>query len=390
MRQLNMELYTIQLKTRYLRGNRKVKKQILDEFCQTSGYDRKSAIRLFNRGLAGSRPKPGGKPKQYDPLELAEPLKRIWLAANQLCGKRLKSAMPLWLPHYGSMYGVLDEKIHKQLLSASAATLDRLLKPFRLQYKKRFGGTKPGTLLKHQIPIKTDQWNESTPGFVEADTVAHCGTSLIGNFVWSITLTDIYSGWTENRAAWNKGAHGILEQIAAIESSLPFALLGFDCDNGSEFLNYHLMAYFQERKKPLQFTRSRPYHKGDNAHVEQKNWTHVRQLFGYQRFSNPEVTSLMNDLYQNECSLLHNYFYPSMKLIDKQRIQSKIKKCFDAPKTPYQRLLGSEHISFLQKEKLKQTFQSLNPFQLEISLKKKLNRIFRIIGLNLKKTGTEG
>lgn len=150
----------------------------------------------------------------------------------------------------------------------SAATIDRLLQPCRFRYPKRLCGTKPGSLLKQHVEVKTNQWREDRPGFMEADTVAHCGTSLLGSFIWSITLTDIYSGWTENAAVWNKGAEGVLSQIELIESHLPFPILGFDCDNGSEFLNHHLIRYLQKREKPVQFTRSRPYHKGDNAHVE--------------------------------------------------------------------------------------------------------------------------
>jgi hypothetical protein len=293
------------------------------------------------------------------------------------------------LPFYERKHG-LPKEIVDQLLSMSERTIDRLLQPIKAHYPKRLGGTKPGSLLKKHIPIKTNQWNETQPGFVEADTVAHCGTSLLGNFVWSITLTDIYSGWTENAAVWNKGAHGVLTQIERIEKRLPFGILGFDCDNGSEFLNYHLVRYFQERKKPIQFTRSRPYHKGDNAHVEQKNWTHVRQLFGYYRFENPELVALMNDLYANEASLLHNFFYPAMKLQDKERIQAKIKKKYDQPKTPYQRLMASSSISEIQKMKLKQLFESLNPFELQETLQSKLQYIFSFIDLKLRgrKTGT--
>jgi|SRR3990167_1890685 len=266
----------------------------------------------------------------------------------------------------------------------SEATIDRLLQPERVRFPRRLGGTKPGSLLKKHIPIKTDQWNEQTPGFVEADTVAHCGESLMGDFVWSITLTDIYSSWTENRAVWGKGAEGVVKQIEDIESNLPFLIFGFDCDNGSEFLNYHLIRYFEHRTDPVQFTRSRPYHKDDNAHVEQKNWTHVRQLFGYYRIEDKALIDAMNDVYKNECSLLHNYFYPSMKLIDKHRVQAKIKKIHDKPQTPYQRILASKHINAAQKERLTAIYKTLNPFELKMSLEAKLKNIFARIDVRLK------
>lgn len=389
MRQLTMDIYLKHLKARYFRSNRKGKSQILNEFCSTSGMHRKHAIRLLTRTPLGFRNKRTGRPKHYDPKQLQEPLKVIWLATDQMCGKRLKAAMPLWLPFYEQM-NPLNQEIHRQLLAMSERTIDRLLRPIKSQYPKRMCGTKPGSLLKKHIPIKTNQWNESMPGFLEADTVAHCGTSLLGSFVWSITFTDIFSGWTENAAVWNKGAHGILTQVKNMEAKLPFPILGFDSDNGSEFLNYHLLTYFQNRKRPIQFSRSRPYHKGDNAHVEQKNWTHVRQLFGYYRFENPELVILMNNLYQNELSLLHNYFYPTMKLQDKVRIQSKIKKQYDKPQTPYHRLMASEHVTELQKIKLKQTFESLNPFDLQKSIQLKLKHIFSLVDLKLRgrSTGT--
>ena len=171
---------------------------------------------------------------------------------------------------------------------------DRLLKPVRIQYKKRGRATtKPGTLLRKQIPLKTNQWDETRPGFVEADTVAHCGDTMAGMFAFTVDCVDIATGWTEQRAVWGKGESGVLEQIRDIEQSLPFPLLGFDCDNGSEFLNYHLLRHFTERKKPIQFTRSRAYHKDDNAHIEQKNWTHVRQWLGYDRLDNPQVVPFL-------------------------------------------------------------------------------------------------
>jgi len=218
---------------------------------------------------------------------------------------------------------------------------------------------------------------------MEADTVAHCGTTLAGDFVWSLTLTDIASGWTENRATWNKGATGVLEQIKHIENNLPFPILGFDSDNGSEFLNYHLLRYFTERpdQKSVQFTRSRPYKKNDNAHVEQKNWTHVRQLFGYYRFDNPKIVILMNDLYSQELSSLLNFFYPCIKLIDKVRIKSSIKKKYDIAQTPYQRLMASTCLNEEQKKALTDKFNALDPFLLQKNVQKKLKLIFKHVNI---------
>lgn len=387
MGQLSMELYLRHLKKRYYQGNRAEKSKILDEFCSTSGYHRKHAIRLLRTGYRGFH-KPTCRPKRYDPARLLEPLKQIWFATDQLCGKRLKTALPLWLPFYEKHHVELGERERHELLSMSAATLDRLLSPIKSGYPKGLSGTKPGSLLKTQIPIKTEQWNEKEPGFVEADTVAHCGTSLAGDFVWSLTLTDIFSGWTENRAVWNKGSEGVVTQIHSIETNLPFLLKGFDCDNGSEFLNYHLLRYFQEREKKPEFTRSRPYKKNDNAHVEQKNWTHVRQIFGYHRFEKPILVELMNDLYSNELSQLRNYFYPTIKLKSKERIGSKIKKKFEQARTPYERLMDCKQLSAIEKDKLKKQFELLDPFELQKKIQKKLKRIFQHVNLQISKRKT--
>ena len=221
------------------------------------------------------------------PARSALVFKRIWFASDQLCGKRLKAALPEWLPHYEKEYGALAQPLKGKLEVISAATIDRLLAPVRAKARpKGRGGTKPGRWLKNQIPLATEQWDERRPGFMEADTVAHCGDSLEGDFIWSLCFTDLATGWTELRAVWNKGSHGVREAVREMESKLPFSILGFDCDNGSEFLNHHLWRYFARRKEPVQFTRSRPYHKNDNAHVEQKNWTHVRCLLGYDRLEN--------------------------------------------------------------------------------------------------------
>lgn len=388
MGRLCMDLYLEQLKKRYIGADRATKALILDEFCSNSGFHRKHAIRLLSKKLVkrtfGKKPADGrGRKKIYEPEALLAPLKQIWFATDQMCGKRLKAAIPIWLPFYELTYGALNSHVQTQLLAMSEATIDRLLLPTRNQFPKRLCGTKPGSLLKKHIPIKTDQWDEKQPGFVEADLVAHCGTTLLGDFIWSLTLTDIYSGWTENRAVWNKGATGVVDQIHDIENNLPFEILGFDCDNGSEFLNQYLIKYFQKRPNPVQFTRSRPYHSNDNAHVEQKNWTHVRQLFGYHRIEDKTLLDKMNTLYKNESSLLHNYFYPATKLIDKRRIQSKIKKIHDKPQTPYQRLMASKHISAEQKEQLTDIYKKLNPFDLKKNQEAKLKSIFLQIDLHL-------
>ena len=387
MGKLSMELYLNSLSKRYRTANKTEKGKILNELCESSGFHKKHAIRLLNScNLKKQRSKTKkkiGRPKVYSSVVYLTPLKKIWLASDQPCGKRLKMALPLWLPHYGGAYGELDPATYKGLLSMSAATIDRLLAPSRVKCK-RFCGTKPGSILKKQIKIKTDQWDEDRPGYLEADTVAHCGTSLSGDFVWSLTMTDIFSGWTENRAVWNKGSIGVLNQITDIENNLPFDILGFDSDNGSEFLNHHLIRYFTDTERPrqIQFTRSRPYHSDDNAHVEQKNWTHVRQLLGYERFDNPVVVEMINDLYKKEISLMNNYFLPNFKLVEKRRVDATIIKKHSKPATPYQRLMQSKHLTDAKKHELTTIYIQLNPFELKKAIQRKLNKIFSIIHID--------
>ncbi len=387
MGKLSMDLYLSSLSKRYRAANKGEKGKILNELCESSGFHKKHAIRLLNsctvkKQLAKGK-KTVGRPQVYSSGVYLTPLKRVWLASDQPCGKRLKMALPLWLPHYGETYGELEPEVFKGLLSMSAATIDRLLAPLRVKCK-RFCGTKPGSIIKKQIKIKTDQWDEDRPGYLEADTVAHCGTSLSGDFVWSLTMTDIFSGWTENRAVWNKGSIGVLNQITDIENNLPFDILGFDSDNGSEFLNHHLIRYFTDTERPrqIQFTRSRPYHSDDNAHVEQKNWTHVRQLLGYERFDNPAVVEMINALYKNEISLMNNYFSPNFKLAEKQRVDATIIKKHSKPATPYQRLMQSPHLTDAKKNELTTLYNQLNPFKLKNEIQKKLNKIFSNIHLD--------
>lgn len=365
---------------RYSQGSREEKGQLLDELCDLHGYSRKYLIQFFNY-LTYKRHLRRGRKAKYHGNELLEPLKQLWLSTDQMCGKRLKAAIVLWLPGYEETYGLLSSEMKAQLLKISPATIDRLLKPYKTLHKRRgLPGTRPGYLLKTQIPIKTDHWDVTQPGFLEADTVAHCGDCVGGDHVWSITLTDILTGWTEIRATWNKGAEGVVTQIKNIEKMLPFSLKGFDCDNGSEFLNWHLLHYFTEnRKQSVQFTRSRPYKKNDNAHVEQKNWTHVRHLFGYDRFDDPRLVEMMNDLYQNEWSLYQNHFMPTQKLLKKIKVNSKYKRHYAKPKTAYERLLDSPDVADEIKMEKALLHQTLNPFELKQMIEKKLKKIFRYV-----------
>ena len=363
-------------RARYRRGTREQRGWILDEGCRLFGVHRKSLIRAFGRrGQRASRCR--GRPRHYG-AELRGPLKVIWLAAEQPCGKRLHALMAQWLPFYERHYGALDPGVRDRLRAASPATLDRLLRPLRVR-GKGLSGTRAVRRLEGQIPIRTHFREVDGPGTFEADTVAHCGESLAGKFVWTLTLTDIWSGWTESRAVWNKNARQIVTRLRDIEQRLVFDIEAFDTDNGGEFLNYHLLRYFHDRADRVNFTRSRPYHKNDQAHVEQKQWTHVRQLLGYARLEDRRLVALIDDLYRNEWRALQNFFLPTMQLLSKTRHGGRLRRRHSKPCTPYQRLLNSPKVSEESKEQLRREFQALDPFELHKSIEAKLRAIFRLV-----------
>ena len=301
--------YLLAIWDRYQRVGRRFKSKILDEFCEVCGYARKYAIQLLGRKPRSRPKKPGPKPK-YDQAVL-EALKAIWLLSEQMCSKRLKAALPIWLPFYEQAHGSLPAATRTKLLRISPASIDRLLKKVRLRHPRRgLSGTRCGPdALKSRIPLRTDNGDIKKPGFLEVDTVAHCGDSMAGEFICSLTFADIDSQWTENRAIANKGAAEVLQQVKEVEKKLPFTLLGFDVDNGSEFLTWHLWRYFLERESPVDLRRSRPYKKNDQAYVEQKNWTHVRQLLGYARLEGVDLVPELNELYRI-WGLLHNSSAP--------------------------------------------------------------------------------
>ena len=362
---------------RYEKAGRRYKKIILDEFCATWGYNRKYAISLLN-GIRSVHCGRRGRPAQYGKKEHTV-LERIWLIATRPCSRRLKAMLWSWLPFYEQQHGRLDQSIRGNLLRISKNSIDRLLRSSR----KRYGthgrsGTRPGTQLLDQIPIKTSHWDVSQPGFMQADTVAHGGASMEGDFVYSLTFTDVFSGWTENRATWNKGADGVLTQIKDIEEDLPFVIQGFHSDNGSEFLNHHLYRHYAQRDQPVSQRRGRPRHGNDSAHVEQKNWSHVRLLLGYQRIDNPLLVPKINELYR-AWALFNNFFCTNLKLIEKTKIGSRYQKKYDESKTPYHRLMASEHINEAQKTHLTEMYCNLNPFKLKKQIDYKQREILNAL-----------
>ena len=367
--------YLERIRPRYAVAGRVYKRQILDEFCEVCRYHRKHAIRLLRLGRTGRKRRPG-RPRRYGQEE-RKVLEPIWLAANRPCAMRFKAMLPIWLPWFEKDHGILSPEVRQRLTAMSTRTLDRLLKPVRRLHGTRGRcGTRPGSLLKNQIPIKTEHADVHKPGVLEADTVAHCGNSLDGDFIWSLTLTDIFSGWTENRAVWNKGYEGVRQAIADVEQRLPFALTGFHSDNGGEFLNHHLIRYFQERHLPVDYSRGRPYHKNDTAHVEQKNYTHVRLLLGYERFSNPALVPTINLLYE-AWTLFNNFFCASLKLVSKTKQGSRYHKTYDTPRTPYQRLMDSPDMNEAVKTNLTEQACNINPFALKKLIDAHQRRLLR-------------
>lgn len=360
---------------RYARRNREGKSGMLDELCEDYKYERKYAIKLLGGALApcSGRVHPG--PERL--YEIIEPIvKHIWLSSEQPCGKRLVPILRQWLPFYELRHGRLSSGQRHLVRQISAATLDRLLAPARAQHGGRGRcGTKPGSLLRSEIPLRTGTWDLTRPGYLEADSVAHCGASLAGNFIWSLTYTDILSGWTEGGAVWNKGAAGVLAATREVEERLPFELLGFDSDNGGEFLNHHLWAYLRERTAPVEFTRSRPYHSDDNAHVEQKNWTWARQLLGYGRMERPELVGPISALYREVWAPWQNFFLPCLKLKRKWREGSHWRKRYELPQTAYQRLCAPGILPRKARCQLRERYASLNPFDLKDELEKRLKEI---------------
>jgi len=376
---------------RYQRAGRAHKTRILDEFCATCGYHRKRALRLLHRPLAAptARARPGPK-RTYDPSVLLPVLKIIWLSSDQLCSKLLRAALPEWLEHYEHQHTPLPDEVKEKLRAISPAQIDRLLRPARVgQSRKGLSATRPGTLLRHQVPTRGGPADTSQPGAVAVDTVAHCDDTTAGDYVNSLTFTELFSGWTENRAVWNKSSHAILAQVKELEASVPFVMTSFHSDNGSEFLNWPLHEYLTGRRRQVPWTRSRAYRKNDNAHCEQKNWTHVRQLLGYERFGHPQLVPRLNDLYGQEWSQYQNHFRPTFKLEKREKKGGKTVKTYEKkPQTPYQRLLASGRISEATKERLRSEHAGLNPFVLKKSIEKKLQNFFTALG-NLDRESTK-
>jgi hypothetical protein len=362
---------------RYENGGVEHRKKLIDEAVGLFGYHRKSAIRRLSAGpIRPSTALRIGRPRRYDSELLLPVLKRIWLCGQQPCGKRLASMMPEFVPAYEAYHRAVSSSVREQLLEVSAATLDRLLAPCRIEQGKGRSGTRPGTMLRQSIPIRGGSWQENQPGWTEVDTVSLCGGKVAGENVWVVDNTDICTTWVEMRAMYGRGQHATVQRLREIEVAQPFTWLGLDSDNGGEFINHHVFSWCQtERAQPIFYTRSRPYRSNDNAHVEQKNWTHVRHWFGYERHDNPDVVALMNELAGGELGQFVNLFSPSMKLDRKEIQEGKERRFYGQPLTPFARVIGHPEIVPAKKAELQQLKAGLNPFALEAAIQKQLRKI---------------
>jgi len=374
--------YLLAIYERYQKAGRKAKKVILNEFCANTGYHRKYAIRLLNGPLPEKQLTRRGRRRglSYGPETLAL-LTAVWEAAGYPWSVRLKALLPLWMPWIRKRYRVRPE-VEKQLLKISPRQMDRRLAEQKKQRRRRiYGRTKPGYLLKHHIAVKTDRWDVASPGFTEVDLVSHSGNSASGEFAHTLNVTDIHTTWTESRAVLGRGEEAVQRALNEIAGVLPFRLLGVDSDNGSEFINWHLKRWCEQ--KHIQLTRGRPYKKDDNAHIEQKNWTHVRKLLGWERYDTHEAVEAINDLYARELRLWLNLFLPSVKLLKKVRVGSKVRRVYDAPRTPLERVQACAQADARGVAKLEELRTRLDPFQLGRIIERKLERIYRLANRRL-------
>jgi len=375
---------TAVMRARYRRAAKKQKGRLLDELVALTGYNRWYAVGL----LRGHGPPPGGqpgraavrprrRPRVYDAAVLAA-LRQVWVIMDCICGKRLAAVLPEMiavLERHGELE--LAPATRQKLCAISAASIDRLLAAERRRLNVRGrSGTKPGTLLKHQIPIRTfAEWDQTQPGFVEIDLVGHDGGLAQGDFCQTLDVTDVASGWTETQAVLNKAQAWVFEALQHVRARLPFALKGIDSDNGSEFINNHLLRY--TRQERITFTRGRAWKKNDGCFVEQKNYSVVRRSVGYARYEGSAHVRLLNELYA-ELRLYTNFFQPVMKLLTKERHGAKVKKTYDRPRTPYQRLCSSTALSKQAKQQLRAQYAALNPAELKRNIVRLQSRLLRI------------
>jgi hypothetical protein len=369
--------YAQAIRNRYQKADKEEKTKILDEFTKATGLHRKAAIRLLNRVNKPSVTRRRGRPRKYS-REVVVALKTAWEAGDRVCSKRLHPFLPEMvrvLRNNGESN--ITVEVETQLGKISPSTIDRMLRPFRQPGRRRsFSTTRPGSLLKNSIPIRTfTDWEENRPGYLEVDTVAHCGDSVEGFYLSTLMTVDVASGWAEGNGVWGKSQERVSSAIHGIRRRFPFPIVGLDSDNGGEFINQHLFSYCQ--REHITFTRSRSYKKNDNCHIEQKNGNIVRRVIGYDRYSSRQSLETLNQIYY----LLHlytNFFQPVMKLVSKSRHGARVHKVYDTAKTPYQRLLNLDVLTESKKAELAADYSRLNPVKLLKQINQSLERLWTL------------
>jgi hypothetical protein len=366
------------IRPRYLKANKAGKVHILDEFIATTGYHRKYAIRVLKHGPRPKGYKKPGRRKVYQG-EVVQVLEQVWEIYGRICSKRLQPFLSEGVLVLERCHELsLSPEIKQLLLSMSRATIDRCLKKARFTHPQHgLSTTKPGSLLKKAIPIRTfTPWEDEHPGFLEIDLVAHCGSTTEGSYLNTLTATDLATGWTECLALANKTQFAVSQAIGDLRKDLPFPLLGLDSDNGSEFINDTLYRYCLSEQ--ITFTRSRPYQKNDQAHVEQKNWSVVRHTIGYDRLDSSQDLALLGSIYA-DLRLYINFFQPVLKLVAKQRVDGKTIRTYDQAKTPFRRVLALDPFPVEIKARLTAQFVHLNPVSLRDSIDAKVALLWKIV-----------
>jgi len=365
-----------EIRPRYIEAKKPEKHRILNEFVVSTGYHRKYALRVLNHGHARSRGKKPGLSKRYTG-EVVTVLERIWEICGCICSKRLHPFLPEMVKVLERCHEltIFPETRHL-LLRISPATMDRCLRPVRIRHPRGRSTTKPGTLLKRSIPVRTyTPWDEEQPGFLEVDLVAHCGETTEGQYLSTLSAVDLSTTWVECLPVRRRTQEAVCEAIQGMRTRLPFPLRGLDSDNGAEFINDLLFRFCQ--KEEITFTRSRPYRKNDQAHVEQKNWSVVRRLVGYDRFETDAEYQLLQSLYE-DLHLYANFFQPVVKLIARETVDKKHRKRYDRAATPFQRVCASDAIPFETKARLMKVYVTLNPVQLRDSIDAKIAKLWKI------------
>lgn len=368
------------VRRQYKRATKKQKGELLDAAVELMGLHRKVVARHL-RSKPVKKKASLKRPDRYS-AQTKQAVRDLWHAASDIAAERLHPFIPELLDKLvacGEL--IVSAETDAQLRKISLATVKRIVRTEKRRSTIRIGGsTKPGSLLKRQITVRYGRWDETNPGWCETDTVAHCGEELVGTFIYSLNLVDIATSWSEQVAVMGKGERAVTANLDSLRGRLPFALLGLDMDNGSEFINWSLHGY--AKKQGITLTRSRPYRKNDQAHVEQKNWTAIRQLVGYQRMDSPKQLKLLNELYANEWRMYLNFFQPTMKVrqTTKDQVTGKKTKRYYPAQTPYQRLMSHPKVGDQQKAVLQSQYDSLNPVQLKAQIQRKLTKLARTFG----------